>query len=164
AEWIETDPAVGVRALEALAAELRALSEVSGEPLIPMARELALCRTHLDVMGYRRDVRFDLDASGVDPDGPIPPAVLHTLVENAVTHNAYPPGRVQLTLRETRREGRRRLTLRAPLAGAAREMPREGGGLRYVRARLEESVDGPWSVRSEAAGDAWVTDIDLPLD
>ncbi|MEL6614310.1 MAG: histidine kinase, partial [Bacteroidota bacterium] len=141
AEWIETDPAVGVRALEALAAELRALSEVSGEALIPMARELALCRTHLDVMGYRRDVRFDLDARGVDPEGPIPPAVLHTLVENAVTHNAYPPGHVQLTLRETRHEGRRRLTLRAPLAGAAREAPQEGGGLRYVRARLAESVD-----------------------
>ncbi|MEM1056632.1 MAG: histidine kinase [Bacteroidota bacterium] len=163
AEWIETDPTVGVRALEALAAELRALSDVSAEPLIPMSRELALCRAHLDVMGYRRDVRFDLDATGVDPDAPIPPAVLHTLVENAVTHNAYPPGHVQLTLRETRCEGRRRLTLRAPLAGAAREAPEEGGGLRYVRARLEESVDGPWSVRSEASGGAWVTDIDLPL-
>ena len=162
AEWIETDPAVGVRALEALAAELRALSEVSGERLIPMADELALCRAHLDVMGYRRDIRFHLDADGVDPDAPIPPAVLHTLVENAVTHNAHPPGDVRLTLHETR-DNRRRLTLRAPLAAPAREKPREGGGLRYVRARLAESIGGTWALRSEAAGDAWVTEIDLPL-
>ncbi|MEM6326245.1 MAG: histidine kinase [Bacteroidota bacterium] len=163
AEWIETDPAVGVRALDALAGELRALSDVSGERLIPMARELALCRAHLDVMGYRRDVRFHLDADGVDPESSIPPAVLHTLIENAVTHNAYPPGDVRLTLRETRDDGQRRLTLRAPLAGPPRETPREGGGLRYVRARLAEGIDGPWSLRSEAERDAWVTHIDLPL-
>ena len=163
-EWVETDPATGARALDALADELRALSEVSGERLIPMRREVALCRAHLAVMGYRRDVRFELDAEGVDPEGAVPPAVLHTLVENAVTHNAHPPGAVALTLREERSAGRRRLTLRAPLAGEPRTDGREGGGLRYVRARLDEAYSGAWTLRSGAEGGAWVTRIDLPLD
>ena len=163
-EWVETEPATGARALEALAGELRALSEVSGERLVPVSRELALCRAHLDVMGYRRDVRFDLDAEGVDPDGAVPPAVLHTLVENAVTHNAYAPGTVRLTLREATQGGRRRLTLRAPLAEARRPGAtlREGGGLRYVRARLEEAAPGQWALASGAEGGEWVTRIDLP--
>ena len=160
-EWVETDPATGARALDALADELRALSEVSGERLIPMCREIELCRAHLAVMGYRRDVRFSLDAEGVDPDAPIPPAVLHTLVENAVTHNAYPPGPVTLTLREQRADGRR-LVLRAPLAGEPRGDGRDGGGLRYVRARLEEAFPGRWALSSGAEGGAWVTRIDLP--
>ena len=160
-EWVETDPATGARALEALADELRALAEVSGERTIPMARELALCRAHLAVMGFRRDVAFALDADGVDPAAPVPPAVLHTLVENAVTHNAYGPGAVQLALTEEQTGGRRRLVLRAPLAGEPRE-GREGGGLRYVRARLEEAFPGRWALRSGAEQGRWVTTLDLP--
>ena len=134
-EWVETEPATGARALEALAGELRALSDVSGERLIPMARELALCRAHLDVMGFRRDVRFELDAEGVGLDRAVPPAVLHTLVENAVTHNAYAPGTIRLTLRETTTGGRRRLTLRAPLAEAlqAGRAARSGAGRAGLR-------------------------------
>lgn len=161
-EWVETDPATGARALEALADELRALAEVSGETRVPMRRELALCRAHLDVMGYRRDVHFELGADGVDGDGAIPPAVLHTLVENAVTHNAYGAGTVRLVLREERQDGRRRLVLQAPLAGAAREDAREGGGLRYVRARLEEAFPGRWSLSSGVEDGTWTTRIELP--
>ncbi|MEM1116129.1 MAG: histidine kinase [Bacteroidota bacterium] len=160
-EWVETDPATGVRVLEALADELRVLAEVSGETAIPMARELALCRAHLDVMGYRRDVRFRLDAEGVDPEAEVPPATLHTLVENAITHNAYPPGAVRFTLTETRADGQRRYTLTTPLADAPEAGP-EGGGLRYVRARLEESVPGRWALTSGPEAGAWVTRLDLP--
>jgi LytS/YehU family sensor histidine kinase len=114
-------------------------------------------------MGFRRDVRFELDAAGVDPSGAVPPAVLHTLVENAVTHNAYAPGPVLLTLRETRDGGRRQYTLRAPLAGPPREGARDGTGLRYVRARLEESYPGEWALSSAVEGGEWTTRIDLPL-
>ena len=164
-EWVETDPAVGARALEALADELRALSEVSGEALVPMARELALCRAHLAVMGFRRDVQFALDAEGVAPAAAVPPAVLHTLVENAVTHNAY-AGAVELMLRETVDGGRRRLVLRAPLVGGDGHDGREGGGLGYVRARLEEAFPGAWTLASGAEpgdeGRQWVTRIDVP--
>ena len=162
-EWVETDPATGARALEALAGELRALSEVSGERTIPMARELALCRAHLAVMGFRRDVEFELDAEGVDPETGVPPATLHTLVENAVTHNAYAPGTVRLVLRETVGAGRRQWVLRAPLAGAPRVNGPEGGGLRYVRARLEEAFPGRWTLASGVEGGAWTTWIDVPI-
>lgn len=162
-EWIETDPATGVRVLEALADELRMLADVSGEPLIPMARELALCRAHLDVMGFRREVRFDLDADSVDGTAPIPPAVIHTLLENAITHNAYADGTVRFQLREDREGTIRRYTLTTPLADLDAPSRPERGGLGYVRARLAESVSGPWTLASAVEGDAWVTRLDLPV-
>ncbi|GAB5536257.1 MAG: hypothetical protein Rubg2KO_25060 [Rubricoccaceae bacterium] len=161
-EWVERDPAQGVQALEALADELRALGEVSGETTIPMRRELALCRAHLRVMSFRHDVQLELDVEGVALDRPIPPAVLHTLIENAVTHNAYPPGAVTLTLREDRAGDACRLTLRAPLASSTALVGPEGGGLRYVRARLEEAMPGQWALASSVEDGAWVTRIDLP--
>lgn len=160
-EWIETNPKLGARAIEALAAELRTLTEVSGEQLIPMSRELALCRAHLEVMGYRQAVQFELETTGVDTEAPIPPAVIHTLIENAITHNAYPPGKITFTLSETNADHQRQLILSTPLAGASREPRQEGGGLRYVRARLEEAMPGRWTLRSSEEADKWVTHIEI---
>ncbi|MEO0557699.1 MAG: histidine kinase [Bacteroidota bacterium] len=161
-EWVETDPKTGNRALAALADELRALSDISQERLISMDRELALCRAHLEVMSFRREVDVSLRTEGVELAAPIPPAVIHTLVENAITHNAYASGTVELLLREEQTDAGRRLTLRAPLASSPQMPVREGGGLRYVRARLEESFPGQWSLSSGAEEEAWVTQINLP--
>src|SRR3546814_6783665 len=71
--------------VDALADEFRTLVDVSGRALIPLEDELALCRAHLEVMGFRKDQAFVLDAR-LDPDSPaVPPAVLHTLIETAFT-------------------------------------------------------------------------------
>jgi len=161
-EWVETDPATGARVLAALTDELRALSDISREQLITMDRELALCRAHLEVMSFRREVHFELRTERVELTAPIPPAVIHTLIENAITHNAYGPGTVELVLTEELSDTGRRLTLRAPLASSPQSPAREGGGLRYVRARLEESFPGRWRLSSGAEGEDWVTHIDLP--
>src|SRR3546814_19486738 len=82
AGWIEESPRTAVRMVDALADEFRTLVDVSGRALIPLEDELALCRAHLEVMGFRRDQAFVLDAR-LDPDSPaVPPAVLHTLIED----------------------------------------------------------------------------------
>src|SRR3546814_12137163 len=82
AGWIEESPRTAVRMVDALADEFRTLVDVSGRALIPLEDELALCRAHLEVMGFRRDQAFVLDAR-LDPDSPaVPPAVLHPLIEN----------------------------------------------------------------------------------
>ncbi|MEL6612003.1 MAG: histidine kinase [Bacteroidota bacterium] len=163
-EWVETDPQQGARALEALSSELRMLAEVSNQTMISMAHELALCRAHLDVMGYRKGNTFALATENVDMDAPIPPAVLHTLVENAITHNAYAARRVTFVLCEERTATHRALTFEAPLASASPAVRPERGGLRYVRACLDECAPGRWSLDSGPRSGAWVTRIQLPLD
>lgn len=161
-EWVETDPPRGARAMEALAAELRSLSEVSGRTRITLEEELALCRAHLAVMGFRRGVAFELQVSGVDGAATIPPALLHTLIENAITHNAYAPGEVVFHLEGASQQGRQRLCLRTPMAGPPREETPEGGGSRYVRARLEESAPGSWTFHGGVEGKEWVVRLDYP--
>ncbi len=163
-ELVETSPHEGVNAIEALASELRSLGEISGERTIAMRQELALCRAHLEVMGYRRALTFKLDASEVSEDGPIPPAVIHTLLENAITHNAYTTGTVTFTLRETLHDDQRSLVLRTPLAQPDPQRREEGGGLRYVRARLEEVAPGQVILSSGIEADDWVTRIQLPAN
>jgi len=161
-EWVETDPEQGAKAIEALASELRKLSDVSGNRLISMGQELALCKAHLEVMGYRHGVIFELHDEGVDKGKMIPPAVIHTLVENAVTHNAYPPGEITFMLKEFFEANRRHLVLETPFLGESKDRQSSGSGLRYVEARLQEIAPHEWKLSSGAENGMWVTHIELP--
>jgi hypothetical protein len=169
-EWLEAEPDVGVRFVEALAEELRLLADVSDQPTIPLRRELELCRLHLEVMGYRQDRTFRLSVDGVDPDAPLPPAIIHTLLENAITHNRYDDADVTFHVREEERAGGRRYVLRVPRGADASSPPHdaatEGTGLRYVKARLREQYGDDWTLHSgpdvEAAdAPVWTTAIEI---
>jgi len=161
-EWIEQSPEEGVRFLEAFAGQLRIFAEVSADVSIPMAREIALCRAHLMVMSGRKGTRFSLHTNGVDETAPVPPAIFHTLIENAITHNQYAQTDVVFALREERREHLRRYVLDAPRTRDA-AVNGDGTGLRYVKARLEENYPGRWSYAASASERTWTTTIEVPV-
>ncbi|HYC88269.1 MAG TPA: histidine kinase [Thermoanaerobaculia bacterium] len=157
-EWIEQEPKTAVRMIDALAEELRTLGELSGRTLVPAADELRLCRTHLENMSLRRDVAYALEVHGVDGARLVPPAMFHTLVENAITHA---PASAQVTLRlaATAERDRVRYVFESP---ASNDAPREGGGTRYIQARLREAWGSAWSFRQERSGEVWRTEIEVP--
>ncbi|WP_263788791.1 histidine kinase [Salinibacter grassmerensis] len=167
-EWLEAEPEVGVRFVEALAEELRLLASISDQDTIPLRREIELCRLHLEVMGYRQDHTYRLCANGIDPEATVPPALLHTLLENALTHNRYDDLTVTFNLRGEALDGGRRYVLHAPrgansdLSSAETE---EGTGLRYVEARLREQYGDDWTLQSVPTsgedGLAWTTTIEI---
>jgi len=161
-EWIETDPKTGVRMIEALAGELRALAAMSDKALVPLADELELCRQHLEVMSYRKDRRYTLTSEGVDTAQRLPPGILHTLVENALTHNAHATG-AMLRLEVSKRGDRRVYRLRTPHAGGATGGG-EGRGHAYVRARLQETYGNDWAFSAAHVDDEWVDTIEMPED
>lgn len=162
-EVIEQEPKTAVTLIEALAGECRILVRVSGEKLIPLAEELELCRAHLRIMSLRKGVRAELDADGVDEHASVPPALFHTLVENGLTHLRPQDGRLQFVLCEERPGGVLRYRFR--VEGEASEKPgaasREGTGLRYIKARLEESFPGRWRLESHPVDAGWETVIEL---
>jgi hypothetical protein len=155
------NPAQAVRLIRALADEFRLINRISAEKEIFVREEIDLCRTHLELMGYRMDARYELDAEGIPEAEKIPPMVLHTLVENALTH-AY----------EVREHGRFRLTcagdgnrveyrfsndgsLLRSLAASPGNPLMEGTGYQYIRARLEESYPGRWTLEYGLNGSRW---------
>ncbi|WP_187775565.1 histidine kinase [Luteimonas suaedae] len=161
-EWIESDPKTGVRMIEALAGEFRALAAMSGKKLVTLADELELCRRHLEVMSYRKDHKFALNSDDVDITQHLPPATLHTLLENALTHNAYAGGAV-FTLEAAKSASRRRsYRLRSPLESRPRGRGRDGRGHAYVRARLQEAFGDDWSFVAGPEGTEWVDTIEIP--
>lgn len=164
-ETVEQDPQTAVTLIDALAAEFRILSRVSGEKLIPLAQELDLCRAHLGVMSLRKGARCTLVAQGVDETAPVPPALFHTLIENGLTHLLPREGRLDFELRAEPIAGGTRYTFLArgvrQSAEPAEAAAREGTGLRYIKARLEESFTGRWALAGTPVPEGWLTTLDL---
>jgi hypothetical protein len=164
-EVIEREPRNAITLIGALAEEFRILARVSGERLIPLREELALCRAHLEIMSLRKDARCALSTEGVDEQAMVPPALFHTLVENGLTHLRPRDGAQRFTLKAERAARQVRYTLLAEgeFVQSERAKPsaesRDGTGLRYLKARLEESFSGRWTLESEQVATGWQTII-----
>ena len=170
--WIRKDPATAALLIQELANEFRAINEVSGRRRIPLAEEIALCRRHLSLMGYRNDASYELIAESAPIDLEVPPLLLHTLIENGLTH-AFATGESgrfvldcesegdQVVLR-LRNGGSRLPKLEAILESDSKDKMEEGMGLQYVRARLEEAFTRRWSLEYGVVGAEWITTIQLP--
>jgi hypothetical protein len=150
--WFGRDPAKAGRLIEALAQEFRIISRIASEREIEAAEEVELCRSHLELMGYRRDAAYMLELAGDFSGQRVPPMLFHTLIENGLTH-AYAPrenGVFRLECRSTgevveytlQNDGSRL----AEMTGTPTEDKPEGMGLKYVRTRLEESYPGRWEL------------------
>lgn len=166
-EAVETSPVDASRMIDALAGEARLLGQMSDRRLVCLDEELSLCRMHLQVMEHRTGRSCHLEVNGeYDPCWNVPPAVLHTLVENAFTHKGRDMDVYHLTLDIRSDSSRLTLTFSAPGSVDA-ELSRpahEGMGTRYIRARLEESFPGSWSFQAGLEeGGTWRTVIRFPI-
>lgn len=162
-EWIEEEPRKAGKLIQSLADEFRVLSDISNQSLIRMEDEIRLCQSHVEIMSHRKGREYRLETSGIDPTAQIPPAVIHTLVENAITHSDSTGERVAFRLSEERRENRRCYVFESPFTpqtdGGAFD---EGTGLRYIKARLQESFGENWSLGSGPEASNWRTEILVP--
>ncbi len=162
-DWIEEHPARGVELLLALSEEFRILLDSADEKLIPLEQEIALCRTHLTVMSFRKMARYELRTELWEPKAMIPPAVLLTLLENGISHQpADIPGEETLsfTLRQRSDGNRLRYHFFAPgNADSPQEKRTKGTGLRYIEARLRENYGEDWTMEYGPVPGGWETVI-----
>ncbi len=168
AEWFERQPEVASEMLDSLSQEMRMLYDIADQRTIPWSSELRLCRSHLEVMGYRQDRKFRLETTGINVDAPTAPGVLHTLLENALTHNRYRHPETVFQLIASRHGAATCYRLETPLGEALSTEPdrssggEEGTGMRYVRTRLEESFGSEVGLISRVEGDVWATEWTVP--
>ncbi|WP_422080148.1 histidine kinase [Ulvibacterium sp.] len=163
-DWIEESPKKGVLFIEALAKEFDLLNQIENETLIPITQEIELCKAHLDIMAYRKEVNYTWEDEGIDPGQKIPPGILHTLLENGITHSMPLEGnRIQFKLIFEATSDHKCytfLTFAAPVRHEANTR-KEGTGLRYIKARLTESYHEQWELNSEPVHHGWKNTIKI---
>ncbi len=160
--WLRKEPAVAIKLVESLSDEFRMVTQISTLGKIPMQTELELCQTHLRIMSYRKKSRFYLDLEGIDSNEEIPPMIFHTLIENGITHGYENRTEGRFLLRRVGLSDGVRFTLSNDgTPGSGQEPEKMGTGMKYIRARLEESYSGRWSLEDEKAVDGYKVSITL---
>ena len=157
-DWIEESPKKGVLFIEALAKEFDLFNQIENKTLIPISQEIALCRSHLEVMEYRKEINYLWEETGINPEEKIPPGILHTLLENGITHSLpRADNSIKFKLIYELNTTYKCYTF---LTFAKDVRPRtnhqkEGTGLKYIKARLTESYQDKWDFVSESTNNGW---------
>ncbi|MEL6866759.1 MAG: histidine kinase [Bacteroidota bacterium] len=163
-EWIAIHPERAGHFVQALAEEFRSLCKMSGSRLIPIEEELAMCRTHLQIMGFRKKAAFELTTKGISGQESVPPALFHTLIENGLTHGYASKKEGTFVLEKISSETGVTYILSndgAVSTSNGRHAVNTGMGHKYVKARLEESYPGAWEMKFGPHTKGWQVQISI---
>jgi len=162
-QWIVESPQSAIEFIDALAEEFKLLNEISAMPLIPINDELKLCNAHLKIMGFRHDLHFELKTKNIASELMVPPALLHTLLENCFTHNRYTRSSTTFKFSCLDKGRSFKLIMESPInLNTSNESLNTGTGLKYIEASLTENFNNDWSICSSAVDNLWVTEIEIP--
>ena len=162
-DWVEESPKQGAEFIQALADEFDIMNSISEAVLIPIRQEIELCKTHLTVMQFRKEIHYEWQESGIDETEYIPPALIHTLLENGITHSIpITESLISFKLTYLRTAIYKQYTFETKALNRQGSKKREGGtGFRYIQARLTESYGDRWKFISEAIPEGWLTTIQI---
>jgi LytS/YehU family sensor histidine kinase len=158
-EWVETEPKLAVKFIDALADEFRLLNLMSQQKLVPWLNEVALCQKHFEIMQYRYQKNIQLNIKVIESDFLVPPAIIHTIIENAFSHNRIKNGdSFDIQIKTTEKIDIKVIT-------PFRNNNHQGSGIGedYIKTRLTESFNHNWIFESAAKNDTWQTRIKFPL-
>jgi hypothetical protein len=164
-DWVEEAPEKGVLFIEALAEEFDVLNQVENETLIPIAQEIKLCKSHISIMKFRKEIDYIWEDEGINEniEQLIPPAVIHTLLENSITH-CLPSDENQLRFKLIVFTSKKTQEYTFLTFGTIRNQQKstsDGTGFKYIKARLIESYGEDWTFTSEATNEGWKNTIKI---
>ncbi|MCM0667010.1 histidine kinase [Flavobacterium tyrosinilyticum] len=162
-DWIEESPKEGVVFIRALAEEFDIMNDIAEDTLIPIRQEIDLCRRHLEVMSFRKEICYEWQEERIDQNETIPPAIFHTIIENGITHSLPPKeGCIVFCFKFTREKQFKTYTLLTLAKNRqTKKDKRVGTGFKYIEARLTESYGTNWSFDSHAVEKGWETIIKI---
>lgn len=162
-DWVEESPEQGVSFIEALADEFHLFNQIEDHTLIPIGLEIKLCKNHLNIMKYRKELDYQWEDEEIEEGERIPPAVIHTLVENGITHTLpSEDGSIKFKLRFGREANLKRYTLQCEgVVRQKKNVIKEGTGFQYVKSRLTESYGDGWEFTSGLYAQGWINKITI---
>lgn len=163
--WIKKNPDNSFLLIEALAEEFRMINRIADKKLIPLHQEIDLCKTHLKLMGFRMGSTYELITEGLHEDEQVPPMIFHTLIENALTHSfgTRESGSIVLACEKNDRQTVYHLSNNGSrlkeMSQKSKDEIHEGMGLKYIKARLNESYLNKWSLDCALDHEQWKVTI-----
>lgn len=158
--WIEEEPEIAAKLVNALSQELRLLMAFAGERTINLSQEIKICKVHLEVMSMRQEKQFVFNLEGIKEGIQIPPFIIHTLIENGISHGFRRQEEGIFTL-TTERQGND-IVISLHNNGDNKSRPvseSKGTGTRYIRSRLQELYGTKYSFSSKSTSDGWLSTI-----
>ncbi len=148
--------------IEALSEEFHLLTTMSKQKMVTMAEEIEMCKVHLQIMSIQQKANYELVTHGFTGNEMIPPAVIHTLVENGITHGYSGSQDAIFELSKVEEEGKviYRLFNDSSLNNQM-EKQTTGTGLKYVEARLESCYQNNWKMDSKRVEGGWEVIIEI---
>ncbi|WP_379090099.1 histidine kinase [Pedobacter sp. UC225_65] len=160
-DWVEESPKEGAAFIQALAGEFDIMNSIADQTLIPIQQEIELCKTHLTVMHYRKEIQYTWEDEGIEKNELIPPALIHTILENGITHSMpLADGTIGFSLKFNRTATYKQYVFQTKAQNRPPTRDK-GNGFGYVKARLAESYGNNWQFISEANNDGWQTIIKI---
>ncbi|GAB5379289.1 MAG: hypothetical protein Alis3KO_12760 [Aliiglaciecola sp.] len=164
-EWVETDVEKGIDFIALLGDEFRMMAKVSNQRLVPLATEIELCEKHLALMSMRLDCECELNKILCDDQKPFPPAVLHTLIENAFSNNVFYEEKLSFKIEQTELADNkyllRLITPRSDAKSSAFGKIGTGTGTKYIKSRLSQCFGKNWQYNVVETQCTYTTEICL---
>jgi sensor histidine kinase YesM len=138
--WIPKKTSKALELIKSLANEFKLIYHYSDKDKIPINEELNLCKNHLDLMNIRLDTNHVLTTRNIDESEEIPPLIIHTLIENALTHSFKINESGFFNVSFIRQNKLKCYTIEnnGSQINTASSHTEEGLGLKYIRTRLTE--------------------------
>ncbi len=150
---IEHQPSLSISLIESLSEEFHQLNVMTSKNLVPIEEEIKLCQSHLKVMRIRNDIDYQFEYHCEPEELLVPPALIHTLMENGISHSE-PIDRCVLFKLEIVEQGNEiKIAFNSFGTYEAKSCKNDGTGFMYIKSRLEENYPGRWHLDSSAVGD-----------
>ena len=161
---MRSEPRRAETALEDLSELFRVLM-ADNRKLIPLDRELEICRQYLGIESLRLEDRLNVEWRTADlpDDAMVPPLILQPLLENAVYHGIEPsaqPGTIMIDLH--RKSDRLEMVLSNPVPQSSRQQAGNRMAMANIKERLQLHFDAEATLATKAQDGRFEVRIVLP--
>ncbi|MDN3643152.1 histidine kinase [Lutimonas halocynthiae] len=148
--------------IEALSEEFHLLTTMSKQKMVLMSDEIEMCKAHLQIMSIQQKSNYKMITHGFNGNELIPPAVIHTLVENGVTHGYSGSQDAIFELNKVELDDVVIYTLFND-SNFTNQLEKQttGTGLKYVEARLDACYHNKWKMHSRRVENGWEVIIEI---
>lgn len=161
---MRAEPRRAEAALEDLSELFRVLM-ADNRKLIPLQRELELCRQYLDLESLRLENRLNVEwrVDDLPDDIMVPPLILQPLLENAVYHGIEPSSQPGTITIDIHRKGERlEMVLSNPVPESSRQQSGNKMALANIKERLQLHFDAEATLATKSDGGRFEVHINLP--